>query len=208
LQFRATLKVTQAGQPSPELHKVDIALRISQATHYFTTNFSLPDDLRRGILTFNGCSNPPATDIVFGINGQDTIDFSDYFVIAPNRVFELPPEHQTKNLRVGIKLISSPDTVPVVDEFALLFSLANDAIIRLNLPGTPGSTSGPPIFSGSTRTVITETVQGHGHTVTFDVTITDKSAINGRTSINSGHSHEIINGNVQIAAGHEHQFEI
>lgn len=208
LQFRATLKVSEPGTPSPELRRVDIQLRISQAVHYFTTNFALPDDLRRGILTYNGCSNPPATDIVFGVNGLDTTDFSDYLVVTPNKVFELPPEHQTRDLRVGIKLISSPDTVPVVDEFALLFSLANDAVVRLNLPGTPGSTDGPPIFSGATRTVVTDTVQGHSHVVTFDSTITEKSAVNGTTSANAGHSHVIVNGVVQTAAGHSHDFSL
>lgn len=207
LQFRATLKVTAQGVASPELDKVDILLRTSQATHYFTTNFSLPDDLQRGILTYNGCLNPPATDIVFGVTGKDSVDFSDYFVITPNRVFEFPSEHQTKNLRVGIKFISSPDQVPVVDEFALLFSLANDAFIRLNIDGQPGETS-PPSLTGTTRTVVTEQVQGHTHTVTFPSTTVDKFAINGQTSINAGHSHEIINGVIQPSAGHTHDFDI
>lgn len=208
LQFRATLCVTEQGVLSPQLDFVDIKLRTSQAVHYFTTNFRLPDELRRGILTFNGCLNPPATDLVFGISGKDSVDFSDYFVISPDRVFEVPSEHQTQDLRVGIKLISSPDTVPVVDEFALLFSLANDAKIRLNLAGDTGTTDGPPITSGDTRTVVTERVQGHTHTITFDSDITDKAAINGQTSINAGHSHTVINGTVQQAAGHTHEFEI
>jgi hypothetical protein len=208
LQFRATLSVFQKGAASPILEKVDISLRTSQATHYFTTNFSLPDELRRGILTYNGCVNPPVTDVVFGITGLDSRDFSDYFVVSPNKVFELPEEHQTKNLRVGIKLISSPTEIPIVDEFALMFSLANDAIIRLNLLGQPGSTSEQLVPEAGTRTVITEKVQGHTHTVTFDSSILDKSNINGQTSISSGHFHQIINGVVQQAAGHSHLFEI
>lgn len=208
LQFRATLRVSQNGAPSPELHSVDISARIGQAVHYFTTNFTLPDELRDGILTYNGCVNPPLTDVVFGISGQDSTDFSEYFIITPNKVFHLPPEHQQKNLRVGIRLISSPDAVPVVDEFALLFSLANDAFIRLMLPGQPSGTSGAPVFQGGTRTVVTEQVMGHVHTVTFDGTITDKAQINGSTSTNSGHSHVIVNGVVQEAAGHTHSFDI
>jgi photosystem II stability/assembly factor-like uncharacterized protein/Mg-chelatase subunit ChlD len=207
LQFRATLIVFQSGVQSPELRKVDIELRTSRAVHYFTTNFVLPDDLRRGILTYNGCINPPITDIVFGINANDTTEFSDYLVISPNKVFEVTPEHQRKALRVGIKLISSPTSVPVVDEFALLFSLANDAIIRLNLVGTPTETVTPP-SAGSTRTVFTEQVEGHVHSVTFDSAITDKFEVNGKTSINAGHSHDVVNGVVQNAAGHEHDFDI
>jgi photosystem II stability/assembly factor-like uncharacterized protein len=207
LQFRVTLRVSEEGVPSPQLDKVDIGLRISEATHYFTTNFSLPDDLQKGILTYTGCRNPPATDIVFGISGKDSTDFSDYFVITPRKLFEVPAEHQTQNLRVGIKLISSPDTVSVVDEFALLFSLANDAIVRLNLPGQPTEIVVPPP-PGPTRTVITEKVQGHVHSITFDSSITDKAGINGQTSISGGHSHLVVNGAVQVAAGHVHEFSV
>lgn len=208
LQFRATLKVTLAGGQSPELHYVDIEARVGQATHYYTTNFVLPDEFKKGILTYNGCINPPITDVVFGVSGLDTTDFADYFVISPNRLFEVPEEHQTKNLRVGIKLISSPDSVPVVDEFALLFSMANNAFTRLMLPGQPGETDGTPVYQGTTRSVVTEKVQGHSHTVTFDSTTSDISQINGKTSINAGHSHVIINGVVQEAAGHIHTFSI
>ncbi len=208
LQFRATLKVSVAGVPSPELNRVDIQLRTSQAVHYFTTNFLLPDELRRGILAYNGCINPPVTDVVFGISGLDSTNFSDYMIIEPGKVFEVSSQHQTKNMRIGIKLISSPQVVPVVDEFALLFSLANDAYVKLNLAGQPGATSGPPIFTGSTRTVPTDQVQGHVHTVTFASTTTDKASINGSTSINAEHSHLIVNGVIQPAAGHTHDFTL
>ncbi len=208
LQFRATLKVTVAGVPSPELHRVDIELRTSQAVHYFTTNFTLPDELRRGILTYNGCINPPVTDVVFGISGLDSTNFSDYMIIEPGRVFEVSSEHQTTNMRIGIKLISSPQSIPVVDEFALLFSMANAAYVKLNLAGQPGATEGPPIFSGTTRTVSTDQVQGHAHSVTFDSSITDKATINGVTSVNAEHSHLIVNGVIQPAAGHTHDFTL
>lgn len=208
LQFRATLKALAPGVASPVLQLVDIQLRTSQATHYFTTNFSLPDELRRGILTYNGCINPPSTDIIFGVSGKDSTEFSDYFVIPTDKVFEVPAEHQTKNLRIGIKFISSPTEVPIVDEFAVLVSMANDAKIRLNLAGTPSSTSGQISTDSSTRTVITEKVQGHTHGVTYDSTITDKSNISGNTSINAGHRHSIINGVIQPAAGHTHDFSI
>lgn len=208
LQFRATLRSFEIGAPSPVLHLVNIALRTAQAVHYFTTNFVLPDELRKGILTYNGCVNPPVTDVVFGVTGLDSTDFSDYFVIPADKVFDLPSEHQTKNLRVGIKLISSPTEVAIVDEFALLVSLANDAKIKFNLAGQPANTSGQLAPTVGSRTVLTERVQNHTHTITFDASILDKSNINGATSINAGHSHQIINGEVQQAAGHTHNFTI
>ena len=207
LQFRATLTVNVPGVSSPELRSVDIRLKTSDATHYFTTNFKLPDNVVRGLLTYNGCINPPVTDVVFGVCGTDSTDFSDYYIITPNRIFELPTEQQQPNLRVGIKMISSPTSVPVVDEFALLVSLANNAVARLGQAGTPGGTFPQPIV-GPTRTVITEPVQGHVHTVQFDAGITDQTAVNGQTSISGSHSHIIVAGVLQIAAGHTHRWTL
>jgi hypothetical protein len=206
MQFKATLKCTTAGVSSPELQAVFIKLRTSQAVHYYTTNFTLPQELKRGILTYNGCKYPPMTDLVFGINAQDSTDFSDYQVIEPNKVFEALPEQQRKNLRIGIKLISDTTTVPVVDEFALLFSLANDAIIRLNLPGMPVDGGSSIVTQGQTKSVLTDVAQGHAHTVTYDAYLDTKDQVNGQTSINAGHSHKISSGVIQASSGHSHDF--
>jgi len=208
LQFRATLRATVKGVSGPILQKVDIGLRTSQAVHYFTTNFSLPDNLKQAFVTYNGCSVPPTTDIVFGVTGLDSTDFSDYFVLSPDKVIDLPAEQQTKNFRVGIKFISSPTDVPIVDEFAVLISLANDAMIRINQAGQPVTHGGQLVPSGTTRTVSTEVVQGHSHLVTFSSTILDKADINGDTSIASAHQHTIISGIVQVSAGHSHLLTI
>lgn len=206
LQFRAILRALQQGTQTPELQAVFIQLRTSQAVHFYTVNFTLPDNLSRGILTWNGCKSPPVTDIVFGITGQDSTDFSDYYIIEPNKVFEVPEQDRTPNMRVGIKLVSDAQSVPVVDEFSLMFSLANDAIKRLNLPGMPGSTT-TRAPSGPTRTVITDSAQGHTHTITFDSFLDQKIQVNGTTSVNAGHSHEVVSGEVVTAAGHNHDFE-
>lgn len=208
LQFKATLRATVAGAVSPSLNSVLIKLRTSQAVHFYTTNFVLPDNLRKAILTYNGCINPPSTDIIFGINGQDATDFGDYYVIPTNKVFEVPTEHQTKNMRIGIKFISSPTEVPVVDEFAILLSLANDTLVKLNIAGSPTETQKELSQLTSIRTVTTDRVQNHAHAVSYDSLIIDKAAINVSTSINAGHFHEVINGVVQIAAGHTHSFDI
>ncbi len=208
LQFRATLTASQKGSASPILNSVDIQLRTSESIHFFTTNFVLPDALQRGILTYNGTINPPVTDVVFGICGKNSTDFSDYFVINPNKLFDVPADHQLNNLRVGIKLISSTSSVPVVDEFALLFELANDAIIRLGLLGDNGQTFVPVVSADGTRTVITGITASHSHSVTFSSSITNVNSINGQTSINSSHSHAIVNGIIQPTAGHVHSFGI
>ena len=209
LPFRATLTAYEVGVASPALNVVMIALQTSQATHYFTTNFVLPDNILNGIIAANLCVNAPQTDVVFGINSSNSSDFSDYAIVPLNQVFSLPSEAQAQNLRVGIKLISSPTSVPIVDEFALAFSLANDAIIRLNLlpPPIPPSGQLAP-GGGTTRTVISEIVQNHSHSITFAATILDKFNINGQTSINAAHQHSIVSGSLQISAGHIHSFSI
>lgn len=208
LQFKATLIAGAGATNSPILSSVDIQLRTSQAVHFFTTNFSLPDKLMKGLLAYNGCCNPPITDIVFGVSGKNSVDWSDYYVISPNKEFELPTEHQTTNLRVGIKLISNQTSVPTVDEFAMLFSLANSALIRINKTGQPTEQTGQLVPEVGTRTVVTQKVQNHTHSITFNSSIVDPTNINGTTSINGGHLHNIINGIVQMSAGHSHTFTI
>jgi photosystem II stability/assembly factor-like uncharacterized protein len=208
LQFRVTLQSLVKGAGSPVLHSVDVGVRISQATHFYTTNFTLPEAIKKGILTYNGVINPPITDIVFGINGDQSTDFDDYYIFSPDKMFELPEEFQKKNMKIGIKLISSISEVPVVDEFALLFSLANNATIRLNLDGHPTTTEGQLVSVAGSTTVTTERVQGHAHTITYDSSIVVQTDISGRTSVNAGHFHEVIDGVVQQAAGHTHSFAI
>jgi hypothetical protein len=206
LQFRATLTAFEVGVASPTLDAVDIQMMTSEATHYFSTNFVLPANILNGILTFNGCINPPATDLVFGVCGTNSTNFADYYVIQPNQVFTLDPQDQTQNLRVGIKLISSPSVVPIVDEFALAFGLANAAIVRLNLLPAPTTTSGQLAPSSTETTVVTETVQAHDHTVTFDSTILDQFNVNGNSSLAGGHIHPVVNGALQTAASHTHSW--
>lgn len=205
-QFKAILRCVQERVLSPQLEAVFIKLRIAQAVHYYTTNFVLPENLKQGILTWNGCKNPPSTDIVFGICGTNTTDFSDYHIFEPNKVFDVPSEHQNKNLRIGIKLISDQQTVPIVDEFAFLFSMANDAIIRLNLPGMPSERGEQIGGGGSITTVMTDAAQGHTHTISYDAFLDVKAEVNGTTSINAGHSHDVVGGVIQPSAGHMHNF--
>ena len=156
------------------------------------------------ILCHNSCYNPPVTDIVWGICGTDSTDFGDYYIIEPNKVFELDAQNQTKNLRVGIKLISSPVSTPIIDEFSLMFSLANNAITRLNLAASVPSSSGQlgPV-SGITSVISTE-VQGHTHLVSFSSSINNAFDVNTTSSISGGHAHQIVSGIFQPSASHVH----
>jgi hypothetical protein len=55
---------------------------------------------------------------------------------------------------------------------------------------------------------VTERVQDHVHTISFDALITDQFLISGRTSTNASHAHDVVNGVIQAASGHTHTFSI
>jgi len=134
IQFKMTLR-SRIRDVTPQVDDVTIAYSKSNSVNFFTTSFNLQSRLLRGILTYNGekpvdPSGIALTDIQFGISTEEVSDgivstnFSDYKIINPNEVFSLSqigvPEG--KNFRVGIRLISSSEKVPVVDEFAIMFS--------------------------------------------------------------------------------------
>lgn len=131
IQFRYKL-ISKELNVTPVLHEFTLTARKAQSVHFYTSNFTLPEDITRGLLTAN-TDTPVNTEVVFGINTEDSTLFENYYVVEPNRIFELPAELQNKDLRIGIKLISSPQSISVVDEFALIFELANNTLTRLNL---------------------------------------------------------------------------
>jgi hypothetical protein len=118
IQFKAVLSTTVRGK-TPKLYKVVISSRTRAAVHFFTTNFNLPSRLSGGIVTARTFL-PVAADIVFGINTHDSVDFSDYQVVEPDRLFFADPEQNGLDFRVGIKLISPlPQslTTDFIDEY-------------------------------------------------------------------------------------------
>lgn len=104
VQFRALLK-SQVRSLSPTLTSVTIRNITAQASHFFTTNFALPSRPIKGILTANTFI-PISADIVFGVNTNDSVDFGDYQIIEPNRLFTTAQGQFGENLRVGAKLLS------------------------------------------------------------------------------------------------------
>jgi len=110
IQYRAILRST-VRDISPTLHNVTIRNLSSAATHFFTTNFVLPNRVVSGILTENS-TIPVSADIVFGINTKNSVDFVDYQIIEPNRIFTTDSKQFGENLRVGVKLISPGITHP------------------------------------------------------------------------------------------------
>jgi len=205
LQFRAKLTSTVLSV-TPSLTKVTILLKTAQAVHYFTKNFTLPDDLKTGILTYNGTTNPPATDLLFGICGLNSTDFADYYEVTPDKAFQVPSEHRTSNLRVGIKLLSSETEMSIVDEFAMMFSLDNNSWIQLNNTLTPSYSGGS--ISTATTTFITSSVEGHSHEIVVPIGTVTISSFSGTTSFNAGHKHTVTSGLIETTFGHTHSWSL
>lgn len=115
LQFRLILTST-TRDVSPYVTAVTIRNITTSATHFFTTNFVLPSTVRKGLITTNTFI-PVSADIVFGFDTNNSIDFSSYQVIEPNRLFSTSQEQFGNNLRIGAKLISPAiPAVPAVAE--------------------------------------------------------------------------------------------
>jgi hypothetical protein len=102
IQFRAVLTSTEKGI-TPSFSRASIRAITSESVHFFTTNFTMPDRINKGILTSQKIV-PVSADIVFGINTTNSVDWTEYQPIDENRIFNV---NQTgHNLRVGIKFIS------------------------------------------------------------------------------------------------------
>jgi hypothetical protein len=113
IQFMVTLSTTVKGL-SPSLYSVNIKSKSNSSIHFFTTNFALPSQLVGGILTANTII-PVAADIIFGINTNNSTDFSDYQIITPDQLFTMDSSQTGENLRIGIKLISPLRVTPSLD---------------------------------------------------------------------------------------------
>jgi hypothetical protein len=117
IQFKLTLTSTIRGL-SPSIYKVVITSVVRESVHYFTTNFIMPSRVTKGILTSTSVI-PVSADIIFGVNTNDSTDFTDYQVIEPNKLFTLGGDQSGKNLRIGAKLISPARPTLVEDDYAI-----------------------------------------------------------------------------------------
>ena len=61
-------------------------------------------------------SQPANTEIQFGISSENTVDWNKYQIITPDKFFDM----DNKEFRVGIKFTSYDESLPVVNEFAIL----------------------------------------------------------------------------------------
>jgi hypothetical protein len=102
IQFKAVLTSTEKGI-TPSFYRASIKAITSESIHFFTTNFTMPARINKGIITSQKIV-PISADIVFGINTTNSVDWTEYQPVDENRIFNV---NQTgHNLRVGIKFIS------------------------------------------------------------------------------------------------------
>jgi hypothetical protein len=81
----------------------------TNTTYFFTDNFSLNDKANRIILTANQ-SIPAGSQIIWGVNTTNSVDFDDYDVIDIDKVNIVNAVEE--NLRVGAKLIHNSSINP------------------------------------------------------------------------------------------------
>ena len=83
-------------------------------------------NLNKGLLT-GTISEPTNTEILFGYNASNSSNWDDYTIIDRDELFDLP---DIDNVKIGIKMISYDESLPVVDEFGIMFG--GDKTEKLN----------------------------------------------------------------------------
>lgn len=113
LQFKVIMTTETRGK-TPKLYRVSVQSYTRSSVHFFSTNFILPSKIIKGILTARTVT-PVAAEIVFGIDTNDSVDFSTYQIVELDRLFTLGTTQVGNNLRIGIKLISPLSVVGQTD---------------------------------------------------------------------------------------------
>ena len=114
VQYRAILTSRTRGI-SPSLHNLSIRNLTAASSHFFTTNFVLPSRVISGVMTDNSIV-PVTADIVFGISTNNSVDFTEYQIIDPNRVFTTNSRQFGEQLRIGVKFLSPGWASPTSDD--------------------------------------------------------------------------------------------
>lgn len=133
IQFRMVLKST-VRDVVPRIDDVTLTYSKQNSVNFFTTTFNLNSNMLRGLLSYNGSipvdpSGISTSDIQFGICTEEDVDgnvstnFDDYATVPVNEAFSLTQLgiDQNDKFRIGIRFISSENSIPVVDELGMLW---------------------------------------------------------------------------------------
>jgi hypothetical protein len=111
---------TDSKDVTPKVTDVSLVYSTKRAQYFYTTKFSLESGshISKGLLT-GTISQPINTEIIFGYNDEDSSNWDDYTIIEMDKFFELS---DLNSIKVGVKMISYDESLPVVDEFGVIFS--------------------------------------------------------------------------------------
>ena len=126
-QFKIDME-TNVNDAVPKVTTASVVYSTKRAQYFYTVKFSLENksDIRKGLLVAT-ISQPTNTEITFGINDTNSSNWDDYQIIDEDKFFDLD---NIDNVKVGIRMVSYDESIPVVDEFALIMS--GDKINRIN----------------------------------------------------------------------------
>ena len=119
---------TDTKDITPKVTNVNLVYSSKRAQYFYTVKFSLESEsnLNKGLLT-GTISEPTNTEILFGYNASNSSNWDDYTIIDRDELFDLP---DIDNVKIGIKMISYDESLPVVDEFGIMFG--GDKTEKLN----------------------------------------------------------------------------
>lgn len=117
LQVKVVMTSKVRGM-SPSLRKLTVKSIAGESVHFFTTNFVLPSRVKSGLITSHSKPFiPVSADVIFGINTNNSVDFSDYQIIDENRVFTTDNTQVGSNLRIGIRLLTPTKGESISESF-------------------------------------------------------------------------------------------
>lgn len=92
---------------------------LTNDVYFYTQNFELPSNPKKIILTSNK-SVPNDSEIVFGVNTTNSVDWSDYTEIVDGQVSDIAAAGT--NLRIGIKFIWNGSLPAIFDDVSTDFT--------------------------------------------------------------------------------------
>ena len=108
----------ESDNSSSMLSKIMVEYSVKNASYFFTTNFQMDSQevATRGFVTAN-ITRPVNTEVLFGITNKNTADWNEYTVVNQDTFFDID---NFSNLKIGVKLVSYDESLPVVSEFSLM----------------------------------------------------------------------------------------
>lgn len=102
---------------TPLVTNVTLKYSARDSSYFFTNYFTIDanNPVQKGLLTAT-ISQPPNTEIQFGVSSENTGDWNKYQIVTPNKMFDL----NDKELKVGIRFTSYSNSSPEVQEFAIM----------------------------------------------------------------------------------------